>query len=371
MIGSKSRDHHIFSVLQNTMNDQLTLNRLFGFADDESIIPSARIRSEWTKENKHGFLSAIAKYGLPHHKIRLNGILASNSPDRTTEIDDFIDVCFNYYIAVFKQHVGSNCHTPTSSRTPSRSNSVHDINDNLIQELSHSQFKKSVGKRDGVCLFCWNNLQCHAAHLVAQKDLPFDHDEQSIFQRTGLHSKHQVQNGMLLCSVCHGEFDALKRYVDVIVEENGDVKYVLKIVKGLRESDEEEWEIAISKIKSTRQVEKRRFSDRAVVDSGEEMELWFISPFDDTLNDRETRSRRVLEPADLRPNIKALEFHKTACLIWCMAGGAEEDEEYCSDDDSDADQENIPYEQRTKDFVSATAVFKQSLLEHPDLACPK
>lgn len=35
------------------------------------------------------------------------------------------------------------------------------------------------------------------------------------------------------------------------------------------------------------------------------------------------------------------------------------------------DQENIPYDQRTKDFVAATAVFKQSLLEHQDLACPK
>jgi hypothetical protein len=336
MIGSsKSRDHYV-SFLQNTMNNQPPLNRLFGFADDESIIPSARIRSEWTKENKHGFLSAIAEYGLPQHKMRLNGILASNTPDRTTEIDDFIDFCFNFYIDVFKQHAGSNCHTPSSSRPPSRSNSVHEINDIRIQELSHSQFKKSVGKRDCVCLFCWDNLECHAAHIVAQKVNPFDYDEQSIFQRVGLDSKHQVQNGMLLCSKCHGQFDKLKRYVDV-VEENGDVKYVLKIVKGLRESDEVEWKDTVDSIKALRNVKLRKYPEREINGADGEMALWFMSPLEDTQNDRETRSKRKVQSEDLRPSIKALEFHKTACLIWRMAGGAEEDEEYCSDYDSDAD----------------------------------
>jgi len=33
------------------------------------------------------------------------------------------------------------------------------------------------------------------------------------------------------------------------------------------------------------------------------------------------------------PNRQALEFHKAACLIWRMAGGAEPEEEYCSDDE--------------------------------------
>jgi hypothetical protein len=35
----------------------------------------------------------------------------------------------------------------------------------------------------------------------------------------------------------------------------------------------------------------------------------------------------------LLPNRNALEFHKTACLIWRMAGGAEIHDECCSDDD--------------------------------------
>ena len=40
------------------------------------------------------------------------------------------------------------------------------------------------------------------------------------------------------------------------------------------------------------------------------------------------------DPKNL-PNRKALEFHKTACLIWRMAGGAEEDDDYSEDDYDD------------------------------------
>jgi hypothetical protein len=38
---------------------------------------------------------------------------------------------------------------------------------------------------------------------------------------------------------------------------------------------------------------------------------------------------------NLQPNRKALEFHKTACIIWRMAGGAECDDDYCLDDEED------------------------------------
>jgi hypothetical protein len=64
-----------------------------------------------------------------------------------------------------------------------------------------------------------------------------------------------------------------------------------------------------------------------------------------------------MEPVDLRPNVKALEFHRTACLIWRMAAGAEdEDEGYYPEYDSDAEPEGWFYDQRTEDFVSATVV---------------
>jgi hypothetical protein len=52
------------------------------------------------------------------------------------------------------------------------------------------------------------------------------------------------------------------------------------------------------------------------VDEDGDMVLWFVQN----------------NPA-LQPNHNALQFHKTACLIWRMAGGAESEDEECSDDD--------------------------------------
>jgi len=52
-----------------------------------------------------------------------------------------------------------------------------------------------------------------------------------------------------------------------------------------------------------------------------------------------------------QPNRKALEFHKAACLIWRMAGGAEPDEE-------DSDDEPGP--------VNTAALRKRFNLPDPD-----
>jgi hypothetical protein len=67
-----------------------------------------------------------------------------------------------------------------------------------------------------VCLFCWDKLQLQGAHIIAQKNISMAYDESSLLQRAGMTQKHQVQNGLLLCNKCHGEFDQLKRYVDVV-----------------------------------------------------------------------------------------------------------------------------------------------------------
>jgi hypothetical protein len=40
---------------------------------------------------------------------------------------------------------------------------------------------------------------------------------------------------------------------------------------------------------------------------------------------------------DTLPNVHALQFHKAACLIWRMAGGAEPE-----DYDTDSDDEELP-----------------------------
>ena len=55
--------------------------------------------------------------------------------------------------------------------------------------------------------------------------------------------------------------------------------------------------------------------NRQAIESNGEMALYFVQ-----------------NNPTILPNRHALEFHRAACMIWRMAGGAETDEEYCSDD---------------------------------------
>jgi hypothetical protein len=78
-----------------------------------------------------------------------------------------------------------------------------------------------------------------------------------------------------------------------------------------------DWLDNMNSLKAVRNTKGYRWTDgRKVTEYNGEMALYYI------LND----------PAKL-PNRNALEFHKTACLIWRLAGGAESEEEYCSDDE--------------------------------------
>jgi hypothetical protein len=141
----------------------------------------------------------------------------------------FIDRMFDWYIMPFHKSFNENsCRTPSkvSSRSNSRPSSAKEEDqDYLPKELSHKDLKEAVEKRDGVCLFCWDKLECEGAHIIAQKTIPIAFDEQNILTRAGLPQKHLVQNGLLLCNKCHSQFDKLKRYVDVVED-----KLVVKVV---------------------------------------------------------------------------------------------------------------------------------------------
>ena len=253
---------------------------------------------------------------------------------------------FARYILPFHKDYSdsSSCHTPHSSNPPSRSNSAEDL-DCVPEERewTHKDLKKAVEKRDGVCLFCWGRLECQVAHIIAQKNIGMAYDEPSLLLRAGLTQKHQVQNGLLLCSVCHGQFDKLKRYVDVV-----DDKLVVKVVNySVLGNDDKhrEWEIVLGKLKNDRLFMERYSSDgRQAVESNGEMALYFV------LNN----------PTRL-PNRNALEFHKAACLIWRIAGGAESEDEHCPDDDDDY----VPVDYRSKSIEkwmdsSATLVIEST-----------
>jgi hypothetical protein len=185
-------------------------------------------------------------------------------------------------------------------------------------------------------------FQLQAAHIVAQKKNPVAAEEEENLRRAGLISKHQVQNGLLLCSACHGEFDLLKYYVD-IAQANNEVIYFLEIVKGKLQT-EEEWVKIINYTKDLRRAALNNFpSDRRVVEDDGRIRLWFMKPFGDS-NHTE----------DLRPKVEALAYHKTACLIWRMAAQGENDDAYFPEwDDDDCGNENVFSQQRTEEFVSS------------------
>ncbi|KAK5667882.1 hypothetical protein QVD99_004933 [Batrachochytrium dendrobatidis] len=301
-----------------------------------SDLPTQRAKSEWQDDNKRGFFLGIIQEGETSHTTQLHDLLAANQFAEQQEFSTkvqladsehprtFIDEMFEYYILPFHKNYNSSssCHTPASSRAPSRTNSAGNIsNVPKESELSHRDLKNAVEKRDVACLFCWegNKRKLQGAHIIAQKNIGVAYNESPILLRAGLTQKHQVQNGLLLCSGCHIEFDSLKQYVDVV-----DDKLVVKVVNETNDPTSEKhmnWIEAIESLKDTRFGKQRRlpeFSNRQAVESNGEMALYF-----------------VLGDPTLQPNRDALEFHKTACLIWRIAGGAESDDEYCPYDDDD------------------------------------
>jgi hypothetical protein len=280
-------------------------------------LPQQREKLNWIPENKFGFLLGIIAFGKDIHKTQLHSLLNNNQ--FKDQEQSFIDSMFDWYIRPFHKNYTTNsesCQTPPTSRTPSRSNSAEDL-DYVPEEkeLVHKDLKKAVVKRDVVCLFCWDKLECEGAHIIAQKNIPMAYDESSLLQRAGLTQKHQVQNGLLLCNKCHSQFDKLKRYVDVV-----DDKLVVKVVNETNDetsNKHRDWEIVNGKLKNDRKFMETYWNDnRQAVEGNGEMALYFVQN----------------NPTKL-PNRNALEFHKAACLIWRMAGGAETDEEYCSDDE--------------------------------------
>ncbi|KAI8905905.1 hypothetical protein EDD86DRAFT_62734 [Gorgonomyces haynaldii] len=307
--------------MDNSSTAKEMLQRHYSIADPLAI-PTQRIRSEWKEDNKFGFLNGILEHGEQQHREEL--VRLSSDGGFAEHEDVFIDQMFDHYIRPYlKSYSGSSCHTPIGSRPGSASSSS--------SEPTHKQMKKALEARDGVCLFCWDNRQCQASHIVVRKNVPLPQDEQSVLQRAGLQSKHQVQNGLYLCSNCHGEFDLLHYYVDVV-----DDRLVLKIVNQTNDKNDPTFKYAVSDLGIDRIKRNGRFPDGRSQVEGQEMRLWFMD-----------------NNAELQPNRVAVEFHKTACLIWRMAGGADPEDEYCSDCDSDTGVDYLQKERLQRLWDSA------------------
>jgi hypothetical protein len=301
--------------------------------------PPKRRKSKWEDDNKRGFFLGIIQVGLAEHVTRLCDLLNTkgfkDQQEFSTKVQlansdhprTFIDEMFNFYIQSFhKDYNGSvSSQTPSSSAHSShlsRNGSAEDLDvGSLDRELSLPSFRSALKKRDGVCLFCWDNEDLEAAHIIARKDVLIAVDETSILVRAGLAYKNLVQNGLWLCKKCHSRFDNLKRYVDVLAEDE-DVKLVVKVVNATNDPTNDKhrvWLDAIKKIESDRSILQHRWEsidNRRVKEGDGEMTLYFMPG----------------KATELQPNREALKFHKAACTIWKMAGGAEEG---CPDDEDD------------------------------------
>lgn len=294
------------------------LEQYYNLTSESENLPRHREKSKWQSENNFGFLIGIISFGLHIHQNQLFNLLQSNQFKEQEQ--SFIDSMFDYYVRPFHKSYNTESETPSTASSKTTSSIEDDFNYVPEEkELLHKDFKKAVVRRDGVCLFCWNKLECEGAHIIAQKNIPIAYDDSSLLQRAGLAQKHQVQNGLLLCQICHSQFDKLKRFLDV--DDND--KLVVKVVNETNDQTSDkhrEWVRTIRDLKGMRILREEDWAhsdQRKAVESNGKMALYFTQNHPDNL-----------------PNRNALEFHKTACLIWRMAGGAEnDDDEYCSDDE--------------------------------------
>jgi hypothetical protein len=299
-------------------DEAINLLRIF-YSISGNVLPAQRPIEKWEAENKLGFFLGIIQYGTDAHLKTLLELLRSEKFEEEQQFSDpyddkqtFITEMFDFYILPFHRGYSTSCcYTGSESSGPNSSPG----NGQDYVDLSHGNLKNALLARDKACLFCWDEEELHGSHIISQKSITIVNEKQ-ILQNSGLKQKHEVQNGLLLCASCHPRFDKLKRYVDVV-----DDNLVLKVVNETNDENNVNYRKATKGLKGSRRDLLEFFSDnRQAIESNGEMALYFV----------DNNSHEL-------PNRKALAFHKTACLIWKMAGGAEPDEEYCSDDDDDCE----------------------------------
>jgi hypothetical protein len=253
------------------MNTVSLLKAYYSIQDVDQI-PKQRVKSLWKAQNKFGFLCGIVRHGEGKHVRELEKALSSGEFQSNKE--ELIERLYERYIQPFKQHNGSRCSTLTCSSTTSTNGDK--LLEEVARELRHKDLKKAVWEHDTACLSCWDTIQCEAAHIITQKNnVLLSLNEMSLFQQAGIREKHQVQNGHLLCVKCHIEFDALKRYIDIVEE-----RFILKVVNSSNDDQSAEWKWVVRNIKVLHQAQVEDWAgidNREAVRVDGEMEILFAS----------------------------------------------------------------------------------------------
>ncbi|KAJ3232738.1 hypothetical protein HDU78_006878 [Chytriomyces hyalinus] len=277
-------------------------------------------RPVWSKfktKNKFGFLYGILTHS-PDESMRgdyaskLYWTLGTPSlpAPGTTEEESCLNLLYNRFIHPFKQHSkGSSHSTPHESHPSTPGGSSTALASNALQP-GQGNFRSALLKRDKACLFCWDTEGLDAAHLIAQKNgVPMTHViEDILVQRAGLDSIYRVQNGVLLCPSCHRRFDQLRRYIDVV-----DGRLLAEVVNLTSDPRNQEYVDAVGRIEYGRLGKIRTnaaFAGRTCLDAKNKLPVYFED-----------------DDVTIHPNHIALAFHKAACLIWKMAGAADDAED--------------------------------------------
>ena len=285
-------------------------------------IPPKEIKANWKLFNKIGFLKGVFYHGLPVHYNEICHLLESSGASdqkslvgQKSEINAFIDKMFDWYIRPFKRFPWDDCRSMVSWQVSSLPS------DN--RERIHHRFLKSLKDRDQRCLFCWGTVELRAAHLVGSQN-EWIADMDALFERAEIKQIHSVENGLLLCVKCHAGVGALYMYVDT--SEN---RFLVKYINP-NGPENRVWKKRHELLVVLRKIWLEYFSDGSIaVDEDGNIPISFVS-----------------KDKSLYPSKTALDLHKTACLIWLLAGG-DEDEDCCSCCDYD-------------DYVAPSAPFAQT-----------
>jgi hypothetical protein len=294
---------------------QVVLPRLLEIYELQSLppgLPEKRQKANWQPENTIGFFKGIFVNALQEDKHQIMDLLGSpdflalDRPGQKAEVQLLQNRLFNLYIYTFHQQQNFAFEDPPG--TPNSTRSAF----NSMDSTAQTKLKEALTLRDGCCLFCWDNDSPEAAHIFSRKTARMPNIDE-LLQRAGVPGLYHVQNGLFLCGKCHGKFDTLKMFVDV--QED---KMLVKLVNPTDDENNDDWRRETDILRDIRKVYtfRRQMSDRIPPGEGDDIQLQFLNPTPDNL-----------------PSKEALNWHKAACHIWRMAGGAEPKDIYYDDED--------------------------------------
>jgi hypothetical protein len=268
-------------------------------------LPGQAPKSRWKKCNRLGFLLGIVMFGESFHIRNLYKVLVQGEFQGREDV--VIDRYYDYYVRPFKNN------DICLDRHIFPDDLYSDVNMQQFEkdtEPTHKDMQVALLKRDKNCVFCWIGAAETVAHIMAEAcDYKIPSNQRLSVICRGVENFHHPENGLLLCRDCLDHFDTLQYYVDSI-----DQQLVVKVINIYDQYSRQD-EDAADHLKNIRKTAKENFTDgRRAIEANGEMAI--------NLNE----SSQVPPP-----NRKSLYLHKTACLIWNMAGGAEEEyEEQCS-----------------------------------------